>query len=196
MKLIYNTNLQIIEEGITYFHNINPLTDIRIELDSYELIESESLLTNLERILVFYSLNQDFDYNDLRKYLIHNIIPNWNELSEIDKGILISYYCVPNDYIWNVSESEINERLINSATPCRQARVDKGRAYINLHFKLNPTLGGLLYEDTKQMMVDFVTAKFPNLFLFINNPSTEEGIKTKPYYSIELVDKLNYILFR
>lgn len=192
MKLIYNTDLEIIEEGITYFYAIDPYIDIRIESDSYELLETESLLTNLDRILVFNTVNDNFDYNDLRKYLLTYITPNWTNLSNIDKGILISYYCIPVDYDLGILEPEVNELLVEAATPTRQLRIDKGRAYINLHFKADPTLGGLLYNDTKQMMVDFVTAKFPTLYEFINSVDFE----AKPYYSIELRNQLNYILFR
>jgi len=93
-------------------------------------------------------VNNNFDYNDLRKYLFTYAVPNWNELTELERGILISYYCVPIGYDLGLLEAEVNEALVKAATPTRQLRIDKGRAYINLHFKSNPTLGGLLYDDT------------------------------------------------
>ena len=110
MKLIYNTDKELIEEGVTYYHNINPFNDIRIESDSYQLLESESLLTNLERLVVFSMVTKRISNNELRQYLILNVVPNWDSLSDLDKATLQAYECNPGAEAGVITYEERMER--------------------------------------------------------------------------------------
>ena len=120
MKLVYLTEKE---------EDINIYTDIKIESDSYILLENEKLLINIF-ILIGFLRTKRIDYNDFRKYAIINILPLWNTLSENEKIVLKSYYIIPNDFTFNSEEEEqqIYKLLVDNATKCREKRIDEGRS--------------------------------------------------------------------
>lgn len=196
MKLIYNTIIPIEE--------INVYTDIRIESDSYVLEPTESLLTNFLKSIEF-STTKRIDYNDLRKYAIINILPLWNDpvvVTENNKSALISYYIVPNDFVWDSSQQEVYNQLVKNATHCRKQRVDASRAYVSLFYIDTPNNSMQFYIDTELLINQFIEGKIPALEAFINSSNidgfdyTTNGFSTKSYYNITLKNQLNYLLFR
>ena len=41
---------------------------------------------------------------------------------------------MPNDFIWDNTQSNLYEELVKNATACRQNRIDKGRSYMSLYY--------------------------------------------------------------
>lgn len=211
MKIIYNKDLIVNEtistiineqEVITTITSLNlRKTDIRIELDSYVSLDSEDALLDISQIEGAYSYGL-IDYNDLRKYLIINVLPNWENLSVVEKSQLKSYYIVPNDFTWDSSQSQIYELLVTNATNCRKSRIDKGRSYVSLHYINDVQKSMNFFTDTQLLMNQYIEGKIPALQSFINDiiildyDYTTNGFSTKSYYSEELKTQLNYILFR
>ena len=196
MKLIYNTII-LIEE-------INVYTDIRIESDSYVLEPTESLLTNFLKSIEF-STTKKIDYNDLRKYAIINILPLWNDALVVtvnNKSAHISYYIVPNDFVWDSNQQQVYNQLVKNATHCRNQRVDASRAYVSLFYIATPNNSMQFYIDTELLINQFIEGKIPALEAFINSSNidgfdyTTNGFSTKSYYDITLKNQLNYLLFR
>lgn len=192
MKLVYLTEKE---------YDINVYTDIRIENDGYVILETETLLTNVF-ILIGFFRTKSVDYNDFRKYIIVNILPSWDTLNTDEKMILKSYYIVPNDYVWDSSQSQIYEILVENATNCRKQRIDKGRSYVSLHYINDVQKSMDFFTDTQLLMNQYIEGKIPALQAFINDTIilnydyTTNGFSTKSYYSEELKTQLNYILFR
>lgn len=203
MKIVYNTDLQIIEDEVLIGYNINIRTDVRIETDSYVLLGTESMLLDFGLLLALKNANI-IDYNDFRKYLIVNLLPNWETLSFIEKAQLKGYYVIPNDFVFNSEEEEqaIYKLLVDNATLCRKSRVDAGRSVVSLLYKTQTQKSQDFFIDTEAMMNRFIEGKIPELQAFINDSIlstfdyTTNGFSTKSYYTEALKDKLNYILFR
>ena len=201
MKLIYNTDLQVITDGVLVGYNINIRKDIRIESDSYVLLETESLLIDFGLILAIMQIKM-IDYNDFRKYIIINLLPNWNDFNELKKGQLKAFYIVPNDYVWDNSESTIYKSLVDNATNCREKRIDEGRSYVSLFYKNDIQKSMDFFIDTELLMNQYIKGKIPALQAFINNENIAgfdyrtNGFNTKSYYDVEIKDQLNYLLFR
>lgn len=205
MKLVYNKNLEEIvtdennQEVIIY--NIIVQKDVRIESDSYSLLESEKLLTKIEYIIECKKINL-IDYNDLRKYLIINLLPSWNELTDSERSLMVSYYIVPNEYVWDSNQSKIYKMLVDNATKCRESRVDIGRSYVSLFYINDVQKSMNFFIDTELLMNQYIKGKIPALQAFVNDSIildydyTTNGFSTKSYYSEELKTQLNYILFR
>lgn len=217
MKLIYNLSLEEIindkiytdpndlskftEIEILSINITNIRTDIRIESDSYIILETEKLLIDIPIILECKTAGL-IDYNDLRKYLILNILPNWDELDEINKDLLKSYYIVPDNYIWNSNQASFYKMLVDNATKCRGERIDEGRSYVSL-FYINDIQKSMdFFIDTELLMNQYVKGKIPALQAFLNDANiagfdyTLNGFSTKTYYNSLIKDQLNYLLFR
>lgn len=217
MKLIYNLDLEktrtkrvysdpnnlSIYEDIEYdvIEISNIYTDIRIESDSYVILETEKLLVDIS-LIIECKMVGIIDYNDLRKYLIVNLLPNRNSLTDIEKSQLKSYYIVPEDYIRDSQKSIIYSELVKNATNCRKIRVDRGRSYVSLFYISDSQKSMDFFIDTEAMMNRFINGKIPELQAFINDENLAgydyrlNGFSTKSYYEEELLDRLNYLLFR
>lgn len=216
MKLVFNKSLKNTVNEILYtdpndhskyteypvvVYCINVLTDIRIELDSYVLTESELQLLDLPLIIECQKAKL-IDYNDLRKYLIVYLLPSWDSLSSVEQALLKSYYIVPNDYVWEANQLSLYKMLVYNATACREARIDDGRSYVSL-FYINDVQKSIdFFIDTELLMNQYVKGKIPALQAFINDDKiasfdyTTNGFSTKSYYSSSIKDQLNYLLFR
>lgn len=214
MKLIYDKNLEIetivqeivngeiIKSTITVIQ-MNALFDVRVELDSYVILETEKLLVDVS--LIIQCLKDGLiDYNDLRKYLIVNILPNWINLSSTEQSQLKSYYAVPNDFVWDSNQSKIYKMLVDNATKCRESRIDQGRSYVSLFYIADIQKSMDFFIDTELLMNQYIKGKIPALEAFINDAEIagfdyrENGFSTKSYYDQEgiIKDQLNYLLFR
>ena len=210
MKIVYNKNLvgtELINEGTEFestitVYNINVFKDIRIELDSYTInSEVEESLINIGILISLHSFNI-IDYNDLRKYLIINLLPIWDSLTIKEQSQLKSYYVVPNDYTWGSEQPAIYKLLVDNATKCREARIDQGRSYVSLFYIADVQKSMDFFIDTELLMNQYIKGKIPALEAFINDTSiagfdyTTNGFDTKGYYNVTIKDQLNYLLFR
>jgi len=212
MKILYNKNLvgtEIINEGTEFestitVYNINVFKDIRIELDSYIInSEVEESLINIGILISLYSFNI-IDYNDLRKYLIINLLPIWDSLTVKEQSQLKSYYVVPNDYTWGSEQSAIYKLLVDNATRCRETRIDQGRSYVSLFYIADTQKSMNFFIDTELLMNQYIKGKIPALEAFINDAEMAgfdyrtNGFSTKSYYDQEgiIKEQLNYLLFR
>ena len=68
------------------------------------------MLTNIDRIFCFYIATKKISKNDLRQYLILNVVPNWNTLSDLDKATLQAYDCNPEAEAGVITYEERMER--------------------------------------------------------------------------------------
>ena len=219
MKLIYNSNLEQVridkiytnpndltiytEVEIPFINITNIKADIRIESDTYVILETEKLLIDIP-IIVECKMVGMIDYNDLRKYLIINVLPNWDLLSDIEKSQLKSYYIVPSNYTWGSEQSVFYKILVDNATKCRETRIDQGRSYVSLFYIADVQKSMDFFIDTELLMNQYIKGKIPALEAFINDDNIAgfdyrtNGFSTKSYYDQEgiIKDQLNYLLFR
>lgn len=216
MKIVYNKNLKTIEEFRTYtdvndltqfttknviVYNDTILSNLRIEDDSYVILETEELLVDINLLETIVS-NKLIDYNDLRKYLIVNLLPNWESLTINEQLILKSYYIVPNGYVWDSTQTAFYKILVDNATKCRESRIDQGRSYVSLFYITDTQKSMDFFIDTELLMNQYIKGKIPALEAFINDSLiagfdyTTNGFSTKSYYNATVKDQLNYLLFR
>ena len=145
-----------------------------------------------------------------RDFFKEGFVPNWNNLSTIDKKELVRIYCYPSGIIqeeWNsyFSTEAHKDNWAFLVTEERRARVKRWERMIEGVSYFNTMLENAdLYLSTKAMAEDYKIAKMPHLYYWITNGALQElgidfttnGFAQKPYFTEEKKNILVDILIK
>jgi hypothetical protein len=164
-------------------------------------------VTSFDTLLIF-SNSHVFDYQVFRQSLTTNLIPNWANLLYTDRMRCVQHYCYPT----NISDDEFNgyfsatQMELNWDMVCVNTRATRlmrlFAAFQKISYMLTTMQVAVIYNTTKQMLVDYYYANLPSILFWIQNQAypplgldfTSSGFQQQSGYSPQLEGMLLDIL--
>jgi hypothetical protein len=154
--------------------------------------------------------NSRIDYIQYRTYLQEYccVLEVWEGLSSEQRDMIISHYQKPDEISWDAtlkSDPELKKywiSVVKRETMARAERFNEGKALISWALTKPEAFDLAITIDSFVEL--WVQYDLPILWAYINNINlvgtpydfTTTGFSSKPYYSVEKRDLLNYIILR